>query len=435
MSRRQINRRNFMAGIAAAAATVTLIPRRAFGANDKLSIGCCGCAGKGSSDIGGVSSQNIAALCDVDFAHAAGTFRAYPQAKKYRDYRYMLQEMGDKLDAVTVSTPDHMHFPIAMAAMERGKHVFVQKPMARTVWEARRMTEVAKEKNLATMMGNQGHANEGTRLVYEWVRSGAIGKIEEVMFWTNRPIWPQNIPVPTDTPPVPDTLDWNAWLGTAPYRSYNPAYLPFKWRGWWDFGCGALGDMACHVMDSAFWALDLRNPDWIEAKSDAKDENSTPSWSVVTYHFPARGDMPPITVKWHDGGDKAKMPRPKDLEAGRNYADSGAVLVGEKGSILTDTYSDSVRVIPESRMKEVGKPPKMLERSKGGHCQEWISMCKGGPRVGSNFVDHAGPLTEMVVLGNLAVRSGKRVEWDAAKMICTNDPSINKFVREPYRIF
>lgn len=434
MISRRITRRSFIKGSAALAASISLIPQSVFGANEKLAIACCGCGGKGGSDIMGVSSQDIVALCDVDLARAGGSFRKFPEAKRYRDYRYMLEEMGDKIDAVTVSTPDHMHFPIAMAAMARGKHVFVQKPMARTVWEAREMTRVAQEKGLATMMGNQGHANEGTRLVYEWVRSGAIGKIQEVHFFTNRPIWPQNVPVPTESQPVPDTLDWNVWLGTAPYRPYNAAYCPFKWRGWWDFGCGALGDMGCHIMDSAFFALDLRNPDWIEAESDANDSNATPSWSVVTYHFPARGDFPALTAKWHDGGSKSNCPRPKDLEEGRKTSDNGAVIIGENGSIMTDCYSDSVRIIPEARMKEVGRPPKMLERSQGGHYQEWISMCKGGARVGSNFVDHAGALTEMVVLGNLAVRSRKRIAWDAGKL-ATDDAAANHYIRQPYRIF
>ncbi|MHC4502449.1 MAG: Gfo/Idh/MocA family oxidoreductase [Planctomycetota bacterium] len=433
MSGKLMTRRSFVKG-AAAAATVTILPRHVLsGPNDKLGMACVGCGGKGESDIGGVASQNIVALCDVDFRKGQKSFRRFPQAKVYRDFRYMLHEMGDKIDAVTVSTPDHMHFPVAMMAMQMGKHAFVQKPMAHTVWEARELARVAKEKGLATQMGNQGHAHDGTRLVYEWVRSGALGPVREVLFWTDRPVWPQNIPPPTDTPDVPPHLDWNAWLGTAPYRPYHSAYLPFKWRGWWDYGCGALGDIGCHVMDAAFWALDLRDPEWIEAESNAKGPDFTPNWSIVTYQFPARGDMPPCKAVWYDG--RKKPPRPKHLEQGRRFGGNGGIIIGEKASILHDFYCNSVRIVPEAKMKEIGRPPKMVERVRGGHYQEWIRACKGGKPAGSNFVDHSGPLTEMVVLGNLAVRSAKRVEWDAKKMVSTNVPEANKYVRHPYRIF
>ncbi|MHC4248724.1 MAG: Gfo/Idh/MocA family protein [Planctomycetota bacterium] len=433
MSRRRITRRAFMKGAAATAAAATIVPYRAFAGPDKLNVACVGCSGKGGSDIGGVSSENIVALCDVDYKRGAGQFRRHPQAGQYRDYRYMLDEMGDKIDAVTVSTPDHMHFPIAAMAMAKGKHAFVQKPLTHSVWEAREIQRIAKKAGVATQMGNQGHASEGTRLVHEWIHQGAIGEVREVHFVTNRPVWPQNIPAPTDRPPVPPTIDWNLWLGIAPERPYHPAYAPFKWRGWWDFGCGAIGDIGCHVMDAGFWALNLRDPEWIEAESNAKDADTTPNWSIVTYQFPARGKMPPCKVLWHDGGKK--LPRPKHLEEGRKTPTNGAVIIGENASIMHDFYCSSPRIVPESTMKKIGRPERTLERSPGGHMKEWILACKGGKPAGSNFPDHAGPLTEMSILGNLAIRCGKRVYWDAKNMRCTNAPEADAFIRRPYRIY
>jgi predicted dehydrogenase len=292
----------------------------------------------------------------------------------------------------------------------------------------------AKKYGVATQMGNQGHANEGTRLIYEWIRSGAIGPVREVHLYSNRPIWPQGIRPPREHPPLPPTLDWNLWLGVAPERPYNPAYHPFKWRGWWDFGCGALGDMGCHIMDAAFWALDLRSPLWIEAESDAPDPDTTPTGSVITYMFPARGDMPPCKVVWYDG--KRKPPRPPQLEKGRNlYAGNGQVFYGEKACIMANTYAGSVRIFPEKMMKKIGKPPRLLPRVKGGHYREWIRACKGGPAAGSNLTDHAGPLTEMVLLGNLAIRVGKRLQWDSVTLTSPNRPEADRFVRNPYRIY
>ncbi len=442
-----MNRREFMATVGLGAAGA-ILPDWTFGASGpvrkgriipkdrKMRVACVGCGGKGSSDAGGVSGEEIVALCDVDFARAAGTFRKYPNAKRYKDFRQMLIEMDDQIDAVTVSTPDHMHFPPAMMAITMGKHVYVQKPLTHTIAEARALTLAAHKHEVVTQMGNQGHAGEGTRLLREWVQAGAIGDVHEVHFWTNRPIWPQGIDRPEETEQVPPTLDWNRWLGVAPERPYNKCYLPFNWRGWWDFGCGALGDMGCHIMDAAFWALDLRYPTSVEAVSSPVNDETAPSWSVVTYEFPARGKMPPVKVTWSDGGKLP--PRPKDLEEGRKLSRGGQLLIGDKGTIMdTSDYCRSPRLIPEQAMKDFlpNRPEQTIPRVPGGNPYfEWIMACKGGPAPGSN-VDHSGPLTEMVLLGNLAIRLGKRIEWDGRRMVCTNVPEANDLVRKYYRIF
>jgi predicted dehydrogenase len=442
-----MNRREFMTTVGLGAAA-TALPGWTFGQSAhvrkgriipkdrKMRIAGVGCGGKGGTDVGGVSSEEIVALCDVDFTRAAGTFRKYPNAKRYKDFRQMLIEMDDEIDAVTVSTPDHMHFPPAMMAVTMGKHVYVQKPLTHTIAEARALTLAAHKHEVVTQMGNQGHAGEGTRLLREWVQAGAIGDIHEVHFWTNRPIWPQGVDRPEESEEPPETLDWNRWLGVAPKRPYNRCYLPFNWRGWWDFGCGALGDMGCHIMDAAFWALDLRYPTSVEAVSSPVNDETAPNWSVVTYEFPARGKMPPVKVTWSDGGKKP--PRPKDLEEGRELPRGGQLLIGDKGTIMdTSDYCRSPRLIPEQAMKDFlpNRPEKTIPRVPDGNpYQEWIAACKGGPAAGSN-VDHSGPLTEMTLLGNLAIRLGKRIEWDGKQMLCTNVPEANELVRKNYRIF
>lgn len=404
--------------------------------DEKLNIACVGVGGKGAKDSGSVSGENIVGLCDVDFDRARKTFRKYPDVPKYRDYRKMLLDLDDQIDAVTVSIPDHMHFPVAMMAVGMGKHVFVQKPLTHTIWEARKLASAAREHEVVTQMGIQGHCKEGIRLLKEWLDADAIGKVHEIHYWTNRPIWPQGIERPEDTPAVPDTLDWNLWLGVAPERPYNSAYAPFKWRGWWDFGCGALGDIGCHAMDAGFWALDLGSPTSVEAVSSEVNGETAPQWSIVTYQFPARGEMPPVKVVWHDGD--RKPPRPERLEDGRKLPGGigGQLFFGDKGTIMaSDAYCRSIRLIPETSMREFAEnlPPQTIPTSPGVY-QEWIEACKGGPKPGANF-DYAGPLTEMVLLGNLAVRTGERIEWDGANMVCTNVPEANKYVRKSYRLF
>lgn len=439
------SRRNFLKGAVATGAAIGLTPDlmafRWFGRKPslvdpdrKLNIACVGCGGKGASDIAGVSSENIVGLCDVDFGRARDTFSKYPDARTYRDYRSMLQDLGDDIDAVTISTPDHMHFPIAMMAMHMGKHVYVQKPCAHTIAEARELARAAKAYGVVTQMGNQGHATDDTRRIVAWIREGAIGEVREVHLYTDRPIWPQNGPMPEAATP-PASMDWNLWLGTAPYRPYPADGPHFRWRGWWDYGCGALGDMGCHIMDAAFWALDLRNPLWVEAVSDAASPDLTPSWSIVTYQFGARGNRPPLKLVWHDGG---KMPpRPPQLEEGRSMPpkDGGQIFYGSNGCIMAGCYGNSPRIFPETRMREVGRPKQMPPTIKGGNFQEWIRACKGGPAAGSNLVDYAGALTETVLLGNLAIRAGKRITWDAKSMRCVDNPAADAYISHPYRVF
>ena len=441
MSNSSISRRRFLKG-GAAAAGVMILPGSVFGRNgqpppsEKLNVACIGCGGRGGAAVDAMLSENIVALCDVDERRAAGAFRKAPDAKRYKDFRKMLYEMGPQIDAVTVSTPDHIHFPAAIMAVSMGKHVFVEKPLTHTVWEARQLRLAAKRMGVATQMGNQGHANESTRLMREWVQAGAIGPVREVHHWTNRPIWPQGIGRPDHkegAPKVPDHLDWDLWLGPAPERPYDPAYCPFKWRGWWDFGTGALGDMACHIMDAAFWALDLGYPTSVEAQSTNVNNETAPNASVITYQFPARGAMPPVKVMWYDGGLKPTIP--DECKPDRKWDENGTLLIGDKGAMLSNTYNSSVRIIPEAKMKEFlpNRPEKTIPRIEGGnHFKEWIRACKGGVPAGSNF-EHSGRLTETVLLGNLAIRSGRRLEWKGEKMEVTNYAAANQFVTKEYR--
>jgi predicted dehydrogenase len=444
----EMDRRRFLktAGLGAAALALGRIPvaeaglmRPAFkhlvSPGRKMNIACVGAGGKGQVDIIGVSSENIVGLCDVSFSQGAASFQKFPQAALYKDFRQMLLELGDKVDAVVVSTPDHMHFPIAMMAVTMGKHVYCQKPLTQTIWEARALTEAARKYGVVTQMGNQGHANEGTRLYREWIQAGVIGPVREVHIWTDRPIWPQALQRPEQVDAIPEDLEWNLWLGVARERPYNNCYAPFKWRGWWDFGTGALGDMGCHLMDAPFWALDLRYPASVEAVSEGNNEESGPNWSIVTYQFPARRSMPPVTVKWYDGGKRPEQP--KEMGTEHRLGGNGALYIGDKGVIWADaTYAETgPQIFPDTLSKEFKRPPKTIPRvPKADPYLEWIAGCKGGPIPGSNF-EHSGPLTEMVLLGNLAIRLGQKVDWDAARMQCRNLPEAERLIRSQYRMF
>jgi predicted dehydrogenase len=444
---RRISRRGFLGGSALSAAALTVVPRHVLGAtqasqapSDKLNVASIGVGGKGRGDVRGLASENIVGLCDVSEKRGGGSFKKFSKAKVYKDYRKMLDELDKSIDAVTVSTPDHVHAPASMKAMKMGKHVFCQKPLCHNVEEARIVAKTAREQGVATVMGIQGHCYEGPRLVREWVQAGKLGPVREVHYWTNRPIWPQDIDAPKDTPPVPDYLDWNLWLGPASERPYHPDYAPFKWRGWWDFGCGALGDIGCHAMDAAFWALDLGSPEVIEAEMSGMHKDTAPKWSTITYQFPARGDMPPVKVVWRDGVGKGNQPppRPEELEKGRKLPGNigGQLIVGDKATVMAGVYCRSPRIIPETKMREMleDRPPETIPRvPKGSVYREFIRACKGGPKCGANFTDYAAPLTEMVLLGNLAVRTGKRIEWDGAKSICTNVPEANQYLSREHR--
>ncbi len=437
-----------MGTAAAAMAAVTFVPRHVLGGpgntppSEKLNVAGVGIGGMGQNNVRACESENIVALCDVDWAYSADVFKRYPKARAWKDYRKMLDEQTD-IDAVIVATPDHTHAVVAMAAMQRGKHVYVQKPLTRSVHEARMLTEAARKYKVATQMGNQGHSSEEIRMLCEWIWDGAIGNVHEVHCWTNRPVWPQGIDRPKDTPPVPDTLDWDLWVGPSPMRPYHPAYLPFNWRAWIDFGAGALGDMGCHVMDAAFWALKLKYPVSVEASHSYEvhqmwtrfeNKETYPSAEIVHYQFPAREGMVPVKLHWYDGGLLPE--RPADLEPGRRLPESGSIFVGDKGKILCGTYSENARIIPEAKMRAYTRPAKSIPRIEdgpGGHEQDWVRACKGGPAASANF-DYSGPFTETVVMGNLAVLNpGKKLEWDGENMKVTNDEEANAYVRPAFR--
>jgi len=431
-------------GSAAAVAAFTIVPAHVLGGpgkkapSEKLNVAGIGVGGRGAADINACEGENVVALCDVDSRQAGGTFKKFPNAKVYKDFREMLDKEGKRIDAVTIGTPDHIHAPAAIRAMKMGKHVYCEKPMAHTIREAREMARVARKMGVVTQMGNQGHAGEGLRLYYEFIKDGAIGAVKEVHVWTDRAgvpggraWWPQGVDRPKDTPPVPETLDWNLWLGPAPVRPYHPDYVPFKWRGWFDYGCGALGDMAVHNADPAFFALELGAPIAAEAESSPVNNETFPEWSIITYYFPAKGNRPAVTMKWYDGGKLP--PRPEELEEGRNLGDNGILFVGDKGKLLGPSHAGAPRLIPESRMKEYGRPPKMLERSIGHH-EEWIQACKDGkPQNAKSGFWYAGPFTEALLVGNLAVRTAKRIEWNSKKMKVTNVPDANQYVSKMYR--
>jgi len=445
MSKDTISRRTFFFGSAlmaagAATAAKSKLPfgRRKIAANEKLHLAAIGAGGKGHSDISGArdaGDNNVVALCDVDWERAAGTFEENPKATKYKDFRVMLEKEYHNIDAVTISTPDHMHAPAAIAAMELGKHVYVQKPLTHNIYEARRLKELAAHYGVATQMGNQGHSGEGVRRLCEWIWSGVIGNVTEAHIWTNRPIWPQAIPRPKRVDPIPETLDWDLWLGVAPERPYNHAYAPFKWRGWWDFGCGALGDMACHIMDPAYTTLKLKYPTSVEAVSEGNNDETAPKWAVITYQFPARGDLPPVKLVWYDG--EKLPPRPEGVKEDEKLGDgdNGTLFVGDKGMLACGCYGGGPTLIPRERMKDFDRPDKTIPNSTG-HYQEWIDACKGiEPAEGGwrGGFDYAGPFTEMVHLGNVAVRAGCPIEYDAENMKITNAREANKYLKRKYR--
>jgi predicted dehydrogenase len=438
-----ISRRTLLRNTAAAAA-FTIVPRHVLGGvghtppSGKLNIAGIGIGGQGASDLNDVNSENIVALCDVDWDYAAKTFKQYPQAKQYKDFRLMLEkEKG--IDAVVVGTPDHNHAIVSMMAIKLGKHVYCEKPLTRTVHEARVIGTAAREAKVATQMGNQGMAFEGNRLINEWIWDGAIGQVREVHAWSDRPthegklFWAQGVDRPKETPPVPATMDWDLWLGPAPYRSYHPAYAPFAWRGWWDFGSGGLGDMGIHNLAPVWSALKLGAPVSVNASSTLFNNETLPLASTVHYEFPARGDMAPVTVHWYDGG--MIPPRPPELEDDRELSrEDGLLFVGDKGTMYVEGWGgNSPRLIPEAKMKAYERPAKTLPRSIGHHA-EWIKACKEGTPTRSSFADFAGPLTEAVLLGTVCVRSGGgKILWDSKNLKVTNVPEANQYLHYEYR--
>ncbi len=395
--------------------------------NEQIQFACVGIGGKGRSDSADAArSGKVVGICDVDGTTLERSGPRFKDAAPYYDFRRMLDELGDKIDAVTVSTPDHNHAVAAVMAMKMGKHCFCQKPLSHSIHEARVMTEVARSSGVATMMGNQGTALDSLRKAAAVARSGVLGKISEVHVWTNRPVWPQGIERPTEVKGNPNTLHWDEWIGPAPYRTYNEAYHPFKWRGFWDFGTGALGDMACHTLNMPFMALELRDPIAVSAETSGHNKETYPGWSVISFDFPARGDRGPVKLMWHDGG---KRPDPSLLDGEQPVA-SGALIVGDKGKLYsTGDYADDYRLLAG-----LEEPAVEFEKSPG-HFEEWVNAIKGGKPATSNFAEYAGPLTETMLLGNLAVwvGDGKKVEWDSEKLASPNMPELASFVKREYR--
>ena len=436
------SRRTFLA--ASAAAGATLLPRFSIGqpgpsANSKLNVAAIGVGGRGSANLGGCQEENIVALCDVDEERGGEAAHRFPGARRFKDYREMFDKMAKEIDAVLVSTPDHNHFPAAMAAMENGKHVYVEKPLAHNVWQLRTLKKAAHHYKVISQMGNQGHATEGIRFIKEWYEAGVLGEVREVFAWNNHPDFssqyfsrPDTFPPKED--PVPAGLDWNLWLGPAAERPFSKYYASLTWRSWYDFGNGILGDWACHTLDGPFWALGLGAP----TVADCTLTTPGPAGfirekSIVRYEFPARGNQPPVVLTWFDGGLKPEI-RP---EWGLEKLDgSGMIMHGSKKCLMTGGRPDSPRLlVPEDDWTEflLNLPPKTHERIKGGPWAEWISAIKGeGPLPGSNF-DYSASLTEMVVLGVLAQRIGTRLEWDADNLKATNHPELDVYIKEPAR--
>ena len=439
MAETKITRRNFL-GAAATVAAFTIVPGHVMGGpgrvspNEKLNIAGIGFGGQGASNLSAVETENIVALCDVDHEYAAKTFAKYPNAKRYVDYREMLEKQKD-IDAVIIATPDHTHAVISMAAMKAGKHVYCQKPLCHDIYEARMLAKTAKETGLVTQMGIQGHSTEAVRLICEWVWDGAIGEVREVDAWCNLSYYPWGHANwspkagvrPTDTPPVPSTLNWDLWLGPAPERPYHPLYHPMTWRAWWDFGNGMMGDRGAHTLDPVFWALKLGMPTSIEATTCGLTKEVHPLSAVVTYQFPARGNLPPVKLTWYEG---TRAPRPPELEDDRIMGDfqGGSLIKGTKGTIMSGVYGNSPRLIPEKAMQAYKRPEKTLQRIKGAHEQNWVQAIKNGTKASADF-SYSAPLTEVCLLGNIAQRVDARIEWDAENMKVTNLPAANKFVR------
>ena len=424
-------------------AAATVVPRHVLGGpreippSEKVNVAGVGIGGMGGANVRNAESQNIVALCDVDHNHAAGTIKRYPKAKLYVDYREMLDKQKD-IDGVIIGTPDHTHAVISMAAMRAGKHVYCQKPLTHDVYEARMLARVAKECKVATQMGIQGHSGEGARLIREWIGAGLIGEVHEVDAWCSLTYYPwghaswssQWSERPEETPPVPDGLDWDLWIGPAPMRPYHRAYHPRTWRCWWDFGSGMMGDRGVHTFDPIYWALGLGAPTSIDATTCGNTPEVHPLSAIVTYRFPARENMPPVKLTWYEG---TRPPRPEDLEDGRTMPAEGGVLYkGTKGTIMCGVYGNGARIIPEAKMQEAKLPEKTLPRVPDSHELDWVRACKTGEPAGADF-SYSGPLTEACCLGNIAQRVDARIEWDAENMKVTNLPEANQYVRAEYR--
>jgi predicted dehydrogenase len=434
-------RRRFIKGVAGTAATIPMfaIGQEGESANNKINVAVVGAGGMGGYAFRRAATENLVALCDVDFNRAGRALNNHPDVPKFKDFRVMLDKMDKEIDAVAISTPDHTHFPAAMAAMERGKHVFVQKPLAHNIWQCRTLQKAAQKYKVITQMGNQGHCMGGMRRIKEWVDAGIVGDVKEVITWTNRPTGPWFIPpktFPPATGEVPKDLDWDLWQGPAEERPYSADYVPVRWRGWWDYGVGSLGDIGCHTFDAPFWVLDLGMPNKVEVeREDPPGPGFIPMSSLVTYHFPARGQKPPVVLKWYERG--FEVPKPEGWETDKPLPEEGGMYMeGSKNTLMHPGMRPaSPRIIPNSKFEELKPTLKEIPRLPDGGpgpIEEWFAAIKGGPAPGSPF-DYAAPLTEMVLLGALAQRSGKTIEWDAENMKVKGQPEFDQWIKEPVR--
>jgi predicted dehydrogenase len=400
-------------------------------ANSKLNIAGIGVGGRGAADIEGVAGENLVALCDVDHNHAAKTFAKFPSAKRYTDFRRMLEEIHDEIDAVVIGTPDHTHAAAGVMAMKLGKHCYCEKPLTHSVYEARVMADVAHAKKLVTQMGTQIHAGNNYRRVVELVQTGAIGSVDEVHVWLGAnfegPATPADMSqpyAPTDRPPVPEGLDWDLWLGPAPYRPYSPAYAPFQWRYWWNFANGQLGDFFCHYCDLAFWALKLRHPTIVEAEGPVHPESAA-RWTVAKQQYPARGELPAVTLTWYNGGGYPAFVKERSIPLWGN----AVLFLGSKGMLIAD-YSKH-QLLPEGEFADFQRPEPFIPDSIGHH-REWIEACKTGGPTTCNFA-YSGALTEAALLCNVALRTGKKLTWDAKNLKAVGCPEADAFLRRSYR--
>ena len=445
----RITRRELLKSTAAAAALTLVASRSAttYAASDTVNVGIVGVGGQGGHNRNELKGNgaNIVALCDTDRQSLEKAAKDYEGAKTYVDFRKML-ETQKEIDGIMVSTADHTHAVISMTAMKLGKGVDTEKPLTHSIWEARQLAEAARKYKVATQHDNENHATEGVRRLVEYVQAGAVGTVKEVYIWSDRPIWPQGLARRPASKPVPAHLEWDLWLGPAPYRDYHDGLHPFAWRGYWDFGTGALGDMGCHFWDSAVWSMKLSEAKTIavEAEQEGNSAETGPHWSTVTFKFGPRGNLPALTVTWLDGRKPSKAadgtvkynvpnlpPRPAELEPDRKMPSNGSMFIGDKGTILVSDAA-SWRLIPEEKMKAYKEPEPTIPRSPG-HKKEWLQAIKGGPPAMSNFAEWGGPLAEIVLLGNLAVRTGERFDWDPVNLKAKNCPKADQFVRREYR--
>lgn len=464
-----ISRRNFVRNAAMVSAGFFIVPRHVLGRgfiapSDKLNIAGIGVGGKGQSDLFEFAKSpkvNIVALCDVDDRQAKKARETYTKAPYYKDFREMLAKEKNNIDAVSISTPDHTHAIATLSAMQLGKHVYTQKPLTHNIYEARILAQAEQKYKVVTQMGNQGGSGDGVRKAKEMIDAGMIGKVTEAKAWTNRPVWPQGIPTPTGKHDIPTELDWDLWQGPAKAIDYNPAYLPFNWRGWWAYGTGALGDMACHIMDPIFRILPIDYPDaaecsvatiWKEMWNDTQNLDACPPASIIHLNYPVKNEKRNIKVSWHDGGLLPE--RPDELMPGEEFGnwDGGVLFIGTKGKLLLDCYGANPRLLPTKLMTEKKMPGEKIKRVPEGHYLQWVNACiagYGNAETSSPF-SYAGPFTESILMGNLAIRSWmlknpklkgwgdkylgrKKLLWDAKNMKITNFDEANQFVRREYR--